>query len=151
MKTAIVYYSKHHGNTLKLLEALKAKDPDIVMIDVLGNPDPDLSSFDVIGAASGIYSSKFAKQLTTFLRQNLPSSRKVFALYSCGQLRPGYTDEIKSIASERSCEYLGEYGCLGFDTFGPFKLIGGLAKGHPTAAEIEGAVIFYEHKVKQET
>ena len=33
--------------------------------------------------------------------------------------------------------------CLGFDTFGPFKLVGGLAKGHPDEAEIEKAVEFY--------
>jgi hypothetical protein len=30
-----------------------------------------------------------------------------------------------------------------FDTFGPFKLIGGLKKGHPTEEEIQGAVDFY--------
>ena len=39
---------------------------------------------------------------------------------------------------------LGEYGCLGFNTYGPFKLIGGLAKGHPTKEELEGAVRFYQ-------
>ena len=44
---------------------------------------------------------------------------------------------------EKKGIYLGEYGCLGFDTFGPFKLIGGLKKGHPTAEEIRGAVDFY--------
>lgn len=38
---------------------------------------------------------------------------------------------------------LGVYGCRGFDTFGPFKLIGGIAKGHPTQNEIDGAVEFY--------
>jgi hypothetical protein len=41
-------------------------------------------------------------------------------------------------------EILGSYGCLGFDTFGPFKLVGGIAKGHPTADEIQGALKFYE-------
>ena len=34
--------------------------------------------------------------------------------------------------------------CLGYDTFGPFKLVGGIAKGHPTEAEIKGAVEFYQ-------
>ena len=33
---------------------------------------------------------------------------------------------------------------MGFDTFGPFKLVGGIAKGHPDEDEIRGAVEFYE-------
>ena len=39
---------------------------------------------------------------------------------------------------------IGEYECLGFDTFGPFKLVGGLQKGHPTEEEIRKAVEFYQ-------
>ena len=33
MKTAIAYYSKHHGNTKKLLDAIAAAD-EIDLIDV---------------------------------------------------------------------------------------------------------------------
>ena len=36
------------------------------------------------------------------------------------------------------------YGCFGFDTFGPFKIVGGIKKGHPTDEEIEDAVRFYQ-------
>ncbi len=45
---------------------------------------------------------------------------------------------------KQGCESLGEFLCLGFDTFGPFKLVGGVAKGHPTEDEIRAAVKFYE-------
>ncbi|MGB3985262.1 MAG: flavodoxin, partial [Limnochordia bacterium] len=38
---------------------------------------------------------------------------------------------------------LGTYGCRGFDTFGPFKLVGGIAKGHPNENDIAGAVKFF--------
>jgi len=38
---------------------------------------------------------------------------------------------------------MGSYGCRGYDTYGPFKLVGGIAKGHPTEEEIDGAVAFY--------
>ena len=31
MKTAIVYYSKHHGNTKKLLDAIAGADPAVVL------------------------------------------------------------------------------------------------------------------------
>lgn len=54
MNTAIVYYSQHHGNTKKLLDAIAATE-DVTLIDVTTNPTADLSSFDRIGFASGIY------------------------------------------------------------------------------------------------
>ena len=44
----------------------------------------------------------------------------------------------------KGADILGEYGCYGFNTFGPFKLIGGIAKGHPDQAELTGAVEFFE-------
>lgn len=55
MKTAIVYYSKHHGNTKKLIDAIAAADSTVSLIDVTENPDADLSGYDRIGFASGIY------------------------------------------------------------------------------------------------
>ena len=54
MKTAIVYYSKHHGNTKKLLDAIAEKHP-VTLIDVTKQPDADLSGYDRVGFASGIY------------------------------------------------------------------------------------------------
>ncbi len=54
MNTAIIYYSQHHGNTKKLLDAIAAAE-DVTLIDVTANPDADLSAFDRIGLASGIY------------------------------------------------------------------------------------------------
>ena len=50
----------------------------------------------------------------------------------------------KRIAEERNCRCLGVYFCKGFDTFGPFRLIGGINKGRPNEAEIQGAVRFFE-------
>ena len=48
MNTAIIYYSKHHGNTKKLLDAIAAKD-EVTLIDVTTDPIEDLSPFDRIG------------------------------------------------------------------------------------------------------
>ena len=45
----------------------------------------------------------------------------------------------------RGGRVIGEYGCLGYDTFGPFKLMGGIAKGHPDGEELCGAVDFFEN------
>ena len=52
MNTVLVYYSEHHGNTKKLLEAIAAADSSVALIDVTKQLDTDLSSFDRIGFAS---------------------------------------------------------------------------------------------------
>lgn len=51
---------------------------------------------------------------------------------------------MREIADRKRCRELGAYHCLGYDTFGPFKLVGGIAKGHPTEEEIAEAVRFYQ-------
>jgi len=139
MKTAIVYYSKHHGNTKKLLDAI-AKQGDVTLIEAAGNLDTDLSGYDLIGFASGIYYSKFQKTVLRFAEKNLPQGKKVFFIYTYGAEKKGYTDAIKQITDSKRAQVVGAYGCFGFDTFGPFKLIGGLAKGHPNDEDIARAV-----------
>ena len=79
-----------------------------------------------------------------YLKEKLPSGIKIFALFTCGNMSDRYTKELKDIVESKSGKWLGEYGCKGFDTFGPFKLVGGIAKDHPTEGEIAGAVHFYE-------
>ena len=58
MKTSIVYYSQHHGNTKKLIDAIAEKH-EVTLIDVTMDGDVDLSQFELVGFASGIYYSKF--------------------------------------------------------------------------------------------
>lgn len=144
MKTAIIYYSKHHGNTKKLLEAIAEKHPEVDLFDVADCEGVDLGVYDRIGFASGIYFSKFQKSVLQLARDRMPDDRQTFFLYTCGAEKSGYTKAISEAVAPHRAQLLGEYGCLGFDTYGPLKLFGGLAKGHPDADEIEKAVRFYE-------
>ena len=144
MKTAIVYYSQHHGNTKKLLDAI-AKENEVTLIDVTEQPSADLAGYDRIGFASGIYFSAFAKQLTAFAEAHLPEKKDVFFIYTHGAPKGDFLKAMREIAAKKNCRELGEYRCQGFDTFGPFKLVGGIAKGHPTEEEIKGAVDFYKN------
>ena len=143
MKTAIIYYSAHHGNTKKLLHAI-AESNDVMLIDVTKNKTADLSRYDRIGFASGIYYASFAKQLLAYAEEKLPKGKHVFYIATYGTEKPSYYRAISKIAESKGCNEIGRYGCLGFDTFGPFKLVGGIAKGHPTEDEINGALRFYE-------
>lgn len=142
MKTAIVYYSQHHGNTKKLLDAIAAAE-EVTLIDVTAAPDADLSGYDRIGFASGIYFSAFAKQIISFAEAHLPECKDVFYIYTHGAPKGDFLKAMREIAAKTHCKELGEYRCQGFDAFGPFKLVGGIAKGHPTGDEIAGAVEFY--------
>ena len=143
MKTAIIYYSKHHGNTKKLLDVIKAADPSVVLIDVTDNKAPELEPFDRIGFASGIYYSSFAKQVISFAEAHLPEGKPVFYIYTHGAPGGNFLKAMRAIAEKKHCRELGEYRCQGYDTFGPFKLVGGIAKGHPTVEELKGAEDFY--------
>ena len=142
MKTAIVYYSEHHGNTKKLLDAIAAEH-EVTLIDVTKQPPADLSGYDRIGLASGIYYSSFAGQLLDYAREHLPEQKEVFYIYTHGAPKGDFLKAVRRIAEQKNCREIGSYRCQGFDTFGPFKLVGGLAKGHPTEAEISAAVSFY--------
>ena len=144
MTTAIVYYSKHHGNTKKLLDAIRSADPSLILIDVTEQPDAELSSYDRIGFASGIYFTSFAKQLLSFADAPLPENKDVFYIYTHGAPVGGFLKSIRGITEKKHCRELGSYHCLGFDTFGPFRMVGGIAKGHPSEEEIAAAVRFYQ-------
>ena len=144
MKTAIVYYSKHHGNTRKLLDAIAAEN-DVTLIDVTEQPCADLRGYDRIGLASGIYYNSFARQILAFAQDFLPENRDVFYLFTHGAPKGVFLTALRKIAEQKHCRELGSYHCQGYDTFGPFRLVGGIAKGHPTQEELGKAAEFYRN------
>ena len=121
-----------------------AERHEVTLIDVLKEPAADLGGYDRIGLASGIYFSSFAKQILMFAEQHLPEQKDVFLIATCGTKQKTYFGAIRKILAAKRCTEAGCYLCYGFDTFGPLKLLGGIAKGHPTDEEIAGAVRFYE-------
>lgn len=149
MRTAICYHSTHHGNTQKVLEAM-AQGNDVDLIDVAGGEDVDLDAYDVIGFASGIYGFAFDESVMEFLRKNLPRGKKVFFVYTYSGIRGTGAKKIREAAEEKGASILGEYSCHGFTTFGPFKLGGGVFKGHPDQKELDGAKAFYQSIMGQQ-
>ena len=139
MRKAIVYASVHHGNTEKLVKGI-AEECQVDLIDAVKQPDVDLSSYDMIGFASGIYFSKFHQSILGFAEKNLPDDKKVFLICTYGG--SANYKSIEQILDEKRSKVIGKFGCKGYDTFGPFKLVGGIAKGHPD--EEENFTIFYK-------
>lgn len=144
MKTAICYYSRHHGNTRKVLEAM-AEEGAVDLIDVTTRQAVRLEEYDCIGFASGIYGFGFQKAVVEFARQYLPKGKPVFFVYTYGGVKGDGPKAVAEVAKEKNCPVLGEFSCKGYDTFGPFKLVGGIAKGHPDAQDLEKARVFYRN------
>jgi len=143
MKVAIVYASTHHGNTRRLVEAI-AEHHEIFRIDAAVQQKADLSEYDMIGFASGIDFGKFYDSVECFLRENLPEKKKVFFLYTCAKTSDRFTKTVREEALQKGAVLMGEYGCRGYNTYGPWKLVGGMNRNHPTQEELDAAVSFYE-------
>ncbi|MCD8214478.1 MAG: hypothetical protein LUC97_02350 [Clostridiales bacterium] len=83
MKTAVIYYSKHHGNTKKLLDEIK-KAGDVTLIDASAEKAASLYGYDLIGFASGIYFGKYHKSVIDFAERCLPEKKNVFFIHTGG-------------------------------------------------------------------
>ena len=149
-KAVIIYASTHHGSTKKLAEAI-ANQYGIHLIDATKQQEADLSVYALIGFASGIDFGKFYDPVEQFLEKNLPENKQVFFLYTCAKVSNRFTETIKTAAHKKGAVILGEYGCRGFNTYGPWKLIGGMNKGHPSAEELQGAMRFFGSLLQQRT
>ena len=146
MKTIILYYSNHHGNTKKLVDAIAASDPENVeILDVTTAGPKDLSGYEWIGVASGIYAGNFGKPILNYMKENLPEGKNVFILFTSAFNMDSLSSSARKVIEEKKCHVMGQYNCPGYNTFGPFKLMGGTAKGHPTKEELDRAVKFYKN------
>ena len=142
MKTAICYYSRHHGNTRKVVEAM-AGAGGVDLIDVTARAAVRLEEYDCVGLASGVYRGRAHQGLLAFARQYLPQGRPVFLVCTYGASRGRSLKEMEAAARARGCPVLGAFGCRGYDTFGPFRLVGDIARGHPDERDLENAREFY--------
>ena len=141
MKTAIVYASVHHGNTKKIVDEI-AKDQNVDLVDATQVKEKDLTEYDAIGFASGIYYGKFHQAVLNFAAVNLPQEKKVFLICTHGGSAAFQSIEI--ILESKHADLIGKFSCKGYDTYGPFKLVGGIAKGHPDEKDLTAAVDFYK-------
>ncbi len=143
MKTLILYTSTHHGNTRKLLDAI-AREEGVELVDLEKDPLPDMNDYDRVGLASGIYFGRFSKAVRDMAKM-VPADKDVFLICTSGSGSKKNFDELIHILEKQNANVVGTYQALGFDTFGPFALIGGIKKGHPDKREILNARYFYHH------
>jgi flavodoxin len=141
-KRIIIFESYHHKNTEKiariLAQALQAKlyRPEQINISTLSN-------FSLIGFGTGIYYGKPHEKIQHFLEQlPLLKNKKTFIFTTSGLIRDNYTQKIKDHISQKGLLLIGSFSCKGYDTYGPFKVIGGLNREHPDLEDFYHAEIF---------
>lgn len=143
-KIVILYYSQHHGNTKKILDAIKEKN-EVDIFPIEDQSKLDLQMYDKVGFASGIYMSKMHDKLSKYVEENLGvlQGKDCFVLATGGANNQKGINNFVSMLKGKNISVLGEYYCKGYDTYGPFKLLGGINKNHPTQKECNEAVAFY--------
>lgn len=144
MKCLIIYKSIHHGNTKKIAEVL-AKELKAQLLEVEKFEINDFEKFDLIGFGSGIYLWRHHSKLLKLV-DKLPYMKKnVFIFSTSGAHFRDFKKNHKILRKKlltKGYKIIGEFNCLGWDTFGPLKILGGINKGHPNLADFKKAQKF---------
>ncbi len=142
----VIYKSIHKGNTLKIASAIG----DVLGARVVDAKDvlqEDIDSSELVGFGSGIYIGKFHKSLTELIA-GLPEGKKKrsFVFSTSGMKRNALVNmshkHIKNLLQKKGFEVIGDFNCLGYDTYGPLKYINGVNKGRPNKDDVESAKKF---------
>lgn len=145
MKSLIVCVSA--GNTRRVADRMAAVlgaqvvEPEAVDVATLGD-------YDLVGFGSGIYGMAVHPRLWELVRR-LPRSDggSVFTFFtSGGRELPllSYGRRIRRELASKGFIVLDSFSCLGLDTFGPLRLIGGVNKGRPDRRDLDRAAAFAE-------
>jgi len=141
MKTLIIYKSIHHGNTKKIAEVMaKELEADLVELDQAKNYN--FADYDLIGFGSGIYMWRHHKALLKFTDE-LPNMNKnafIFSTSGAGMnnILKNHR-KLKEKLAAKGFKLIGDFTCLGWDSFGPLKLVGGLNKDRPNEEDFQSA------------
>lgn len=148
MKTLIIYESVHHGNTEKIAKAM-AEILKAHMVKAKDLNSNSLRDYDLIGFGSGIFYGKMHKNILDLV-DKLPEfpDKKVFVFSTSGMGKLNYNNTVKEKLKEKGFNVAGSFSCRGFDTFGPFKLVGGIAKGRPNNKDERKAKDFAGNLIK---
>ena len=145
-----LFDSKHHGNTERLIQKLVSKFNinSINVNEISGNNN--FSQYEICVFASGVYNGKPSSKILKFIEENaaLIKQKKVFLVLTSGSKNPKYLEYFKEELSKSGIRTDETYQCLGFDTFGIYKLIGGIAKNHPDEKDMEEICHIFKDKFK---
>lgn len=142
MKVLIAYSSVHHKNTEKVAKAMaKACNADLVDVVELEEKKLDnIEKYDLIGFGSGIYGGKPHKSMEELL-ENLPVAEGTMAfVFSTSTFQKNkYNEAMAEKLIEKGYQVYEGFSCKGWNSFGPFKIVGGKDKGRPSQEDLYDA------------
>jgi len=149
-RTLILYFSFHHKNTERIAKAMaEVLNADLVEIT---EASPEIVfDYDLIGFGSGIYAFSHHISLFDFLNKlSDVSGKKAFIFSTCGApVGIKFHRKLRRELVKKGFEIVGEFNCLGWITFGPFKLFGGVNKGRPNDSDIQKAKEFAQNLMEK--
>jgi flavodoxin len=146
MKSVVIVFSYHHGNTAKVAGAIagvlgaEIKEPKQVRLDELG-------AYDLVGLGSGIYDEKHHTSLLDLVDSMPPvKDKKTFIFSTCSLPSEAEVARQHSILRDRLLSkghlVIGEFSCRGFNTNSFLRHFGGMNKGRPNAEDLTHAEEF---------
>jgi len=107
-------------------------------------------NYDLIGFGSGIYAFSHHKSLFEFLKKLVPVQKKKAFIFLTSGAPNGiiFHKKLRKELIKKGFEIVDEFNCPGLDTFGLFKLFGGINKGRPNDTDIQKAREFAKNFIK---
>lgn len=150
VKSLVIVFSYHHGNTEKIAQAIagvlgaEVKTPEQV------HPEK-LREYDLVGFGSGIYHGTFDTSMLALAdRLSFAAGKNAFLFSTYGA--PGFAvtrnfvtnnhAEMREKLQLKGYTVIGESGCAGWNTNSFLKYFGGLNKGRPDADDLRNAEAF---------
>lgn len=144
MKSIVIYESIHHNNTEKIAKILADEiDAELVNVRNFADYHKNLDDHDSVGSGSGIYYGKTHKNIKKFIETTEHvDNQKTFIFTTSGRSKDEYNEKFENLLSSKGFNVIANFTCKGFDTFGPFKLVGGINKGRPNEKDLANAKSF---------
>ena len=135
----IVCVSVHHGNTLRIAEAM-AKVLGARIIEPGELTDSALEECDLVGFGSGIYNGSHHEGLISSLDRISARIGKPAFIFSTATIPvKAMNRKLLEKASEKGFDIIGDFACRGFMDYGFTKIFGGINKGRPNQSDLENA------------
>ena len=148
MKDIIIYVSKHHQNTKKVVDFLTEK----FHIEAVNaeNFSKDISQYDNIIFMTGIYAFQLDESISKLI-ENLPlENKRCFLIYTSAMDVDSFGKAFIKQIQKKNVSKCAFTHIPGFCTFGPFKLFKGVRKNHPDANDLEKVADFYQEEIADE-
>lgn len=146
MNVYIVYTSIHYGNTERIAKEI-GRELNAETVPIKGAKIDRVLESDLVGFGSGVYFSRFHRNLLRLVR-DLPqvNGKQAFIFSTSGlkkmPLMNGAHRHFKTMLESKGFSVTDEFDCRGFDTYGPLKILGGINRGRPNMDDIKDAADF---------